>query len=134
DLQHALAVRLDQVAYGLVRFDVDPGGGAALPRHGLDGLDGEVGVDRARAVPDEEGHVVALAGLAGLDDQTDPGARLLPDEVVVHRTGEQQRRDRHAIAGGPPVGQHDDPRAVGDRRGDLGADLRQPVVQGTFAT
>ena len=65
----------------------------------LDGLHGEVRVDRGRAVADEQRDVVHLADVAGLDDQADLGAGLLADQVVVHRRGEQQRRDRREVGG-----------------------------------
>ena len=89
----------------------------ALDRAGadqvLDGLHGEVGVDGGRAVADEQGDVVDLAHVAGLDDQADLGAGLLADQVVVHGGGEQQRRDRREVAAGVAVGEHDEPGAVG---------------------
>ena len=70
--------------------------------------------------------MVDLPDVAGLDQQADPGAGLLADEVVVHRRGQQQRRDRRQVAPGVPVGEDDEPGAVGDRRGHLGEDLLQP--------
>ena len=62
----------------------------AVADHLGDRLEGEVGVHRGRPVADEEGEVVHLAGIPALDDEADPGALLLPHEVVVHRRGEQQ--------------------------------------------
>ena len=122
-LQHALAQRLDEV------LDRDLGVGldvVALAREVLDGLHREVGVDRRGAVPDQQGHVVDLAHVAGLDEQADLGAGLLAHQVVVHGRGEQQRRDRRQVGGGVPVREHDDARAIGDRGADLGADLVDP--------
>ena len=87
------------------------------------GLHREVGVDRGGAVPDEQGDVVDLADVAGLDEQADLGAGLLADEVVVHGGGEQQRRDRREVAVGVAVGEHDEARALGDGRRHLGEDL-----------
>jgi hypothetical protein len=49
----------------------------------LDRLEREVGVDGRGAVADQQRDVVDLTGVAGLDDQTDAGAGLLADEVVV---------------------------------------------------
>jgi hypothetical protein len=95
----------------------------------LDALEGQVGVDRRGAVADEQRHVVHLAGVTGLDDQADPGAGLLPDEVVVHRRGEQQRRDGRHVLGRVAVGQHDEPGAGGDRGRHLAADPVQRVAQ-----
>ena len=69
--------------------------------------------------------MVHLAGVAGFDDQTDVGAGALPHQVVVHGADGEQRRDRGHLLVGFAVGQHDDPRAVGDRR----RHLRAHVVQ-----
>ena len=73
------------------------------PRCGqvLDGGHGQVRVDRGRAVADQQRDVVHLAGVAGLDDQPDPGAGALAHQVVVHGAGEQQRRDRRVVASTP---------------------------------
>ena len=51
----------------------------------VDRLEGEVRVDRGRAVADEQAEVVGLARLAGLQEQADAAARPGPDEVVVDR-------------------------------------------------
>jgi len=59
-----------------------------------DRLDGQVGVDRGGSVPDEQGHVMALAHVPRLDQETGTGPRLLPDQVVMHRPGEDKRRNR----------------------------------------
>jgi hypothetical protein len=87
DLQQALAERLDEVGPGLA-------GGHPLENAGpgqvLDRLDGQVGTDARGAVPDQQRDVVALAGIARGHDQPDPGPGPLPDQVVVHRAGEQQ--------------------------------------------
>ena len=82
DLEDALAERLDQVLDRELRVDVDE---VAVAGEVLDGLHGEVGVDRGGAVPDQQRDVVDLAHVAGLDDQPDLGAGLLADQVVVHR-------------------------------------------------
>jgi hypothetical protein len=61
-----------------------------VPSKVLHRLDGQVGVDRRRAVADQQRHVMHLAHVAGLDDQADVGAGLLPDQVMMHRRSEQQ--------------------------------------------
>ena len=106
----------------LIRFSTAFSGSVldvvALAGEVLDRLHREVGVDRGRAVADEQGDVVHLADVAGLDQQPDLGAGLLADQVVVDRAGEQQRRDRRQLGGGVPVGEHDDrgrrPAIAGD--------------------
>jgi hypothetical protein len=78
----------------------------------LGGLHREVGVDRGGAVADEQRDVVHLAHVAGLDDEADLRAGLLADQVVVHRRGEQQRRDRREVLLESPVGQDDEARTA----------------------
>ena len=94
----------------------------ALGDHVLDRVEGQIGVDRRGAEAEQEGEVVHLAGLAGLDHQADLGAGLLADQVVVHRGCGQQHGDRGQVLVGEPVRQDDDVGALGDRFGHLGAD------------
>ena len=122
-LEDALAQGLDEVGDRLLR--VDPGDGAGADEV-LDGLHRQVGVDRGGAEADEQRDVVDLADVAGLHEETDPGAGLLADQVVVHRGGEQQRRDRGEVATGVTVGEHDEPGAPADRLGHLDEDLLEP--------
>ena len=74
-------------------------GDHALVDQVLDRLEGEVRVDGAGAVAEQQRHVVHLAGVAALDDEADLRAGLLADQVVVHGGGEQQRRDRGQLVG-----------------------------------
>ena len=62
----------------------------AVADHAVDRLEGDVGVDRAAAVADEQREMVHLAGLAGLEDQADAGAQALADQVVVQAGDRQQ--------------------------------------------
>ena len=84
-LEHPLAQRLDEVLDRLLRLHLHQAAG----RQVLDRLHREVGVDRRGAVADEQRDVVHLADVAGLDDQADLGAGLLPDQVVVHGSRQQ---------------------------------------------
>ena len=102
----------------------------AGPHEVLDGLHGEVGVDGGGTEADEQGHVVDLAHVAGLDEQAHLGAGLLADEVVVDGSREQQRRDRREVAAGVAVGEHDEAGSVGDRLRHLGEDLLEAVAHG----
>ena len=110
-LQHALAERLDQVADGFLGGHV-AGQEGAVPYEVLDGLHREVRVDGGGAVADEQRHMVHLAYVARLDQQTDPGALLGADQVVVDRGGQQQGRDRCVLGVGVPVGEDDQPGAA----------------------
>ena len=87
--------------------------------HVLDRVEGQVRVDGSGAVPEQQGEVVHLPRLAGLDDEADLGPRLLTDHVVVDRRGGEEHRDRRQILVRQPVRQHDDVDAVLDRLGHL---------------
>ena len=71
DLQDALAEGVDQVADGLLGLDAGQEGAGA--DQVLDGLHRQVRVDGGGAVADEQGDVVDLADVAGLDQQARPG-------------------------------------------------------------
>ena len=125
-LAHALAERLDQVRGGRGRVDA---GDVAAGGEVLDGGHGQVRVHRGGPVAQQQRDVVHLAGVAGLGDEPDAGARALLDQVLVHRADQQQRRDRRVVRVDAAAGQHDEPRAVLDRRRDLLGDLREPPEQ-----
>ena len=127
-LEHALAAGLDVAAHRLARLD-GPEAVEVLGDQVLDRLEGEVGVDRAGAVADQQRHVVHLAGVAALDDQPDHRPLLGAHEVVVHGRGEQQRRDRRLDGVRVAVGQHDHARPGFDLRRHLGADRGQRPFQ-----
>ena len=128
-LQHALAERLD-----VVRARPSPGStpvSAPCADQVLDRLEGQVRVDRGGAVAEQQRDVVHLAAVAGLDDQRRPGcgSSRAPGGGARRRSAAATGSARSfcvAVA----VGQHDDPRAVRDRLGDLGrADLDRPSRQ-----
>ena len=73
-LEDALAGGLDVVPDGVVEATVELTAGG----HRLEGLEGHVRVDGRGAVPDEQRHVVHLAGVARLDDESRPGCGCSP--------------------------------------------------------
>ena len=78
-------------------------------------LEGEIGIDRLRAVAGEAGEMMHLARLAGFDHEADRGAQALADQVMMHGRAGEQRRDRNALGAGLAVGQDDDVDAVAHR-------------------
>ena len=71
-----------------------------------------------------------LARLAGLDDEADGGAQPLADQMMMHRGGREQRRNRNAVRADHAVGQNDDVVAAADRL--LGA-FAKPLERGAHA-
>src|SRR5690606_17069837 len=126
DLDDALAERLDVVADRLLRADAGQHAGGDEV---LDRLEREVRVDRGGAVSEQDGDVVHLAAVARLDYERHLGAGLLPDQVLVHDGGEQERRDRRELGGGVAVGEHENAYAVLNGLGHAATDLDQPVAQ-----
>ncbi len=88
-LEDALAARLDVVAHRLDRVHVAQAV-HVLADEVLDGFEGEVRVDRTRAEPDQERHVVHFAGVTGFDDQPGHRALLGAHEVMMDRRGEEE--------------------------------------------
>ncbi len=121
DLHHALANRLDVVAVG-GEF-VEP---VALLVHVIgQGIEREIWVHGFRAITREEAEIMHPAGFAGLHDEPHVGPQPLADQVVMHRAGRQQGRDRHMMRIQAAVGQNDDVVIlVADHALGLGADSR----------
>jgi hypothetical protein len=129
DLEDAAAQALDVVLDRLGGFEVDH----ALRAQFLDRVEGDVGVDRGRAVAEQDGGVVDAAAVAGLDDERDLGAGLLAHQVLVDGGGQQERRDRREVGGRVAVGEHEDAHAVLDGLRDVAADLDQAVLEAAGA-
>ena len=104
DLEEALADRLQIVLLHVVGAEREPCLGADL----LQRREGEIGVDRLRAVAGEHTEIMHLTGVAGLDDNAGAGAQPLADQMVVHRRGREQRRDRRALRRHRAVGKDED--------------------------
>ena len=112
-LQHALATGLDEVLHGLAR--VHPAEPVEIfADHVLDRFEREIRVDRSRAEPDEEGHVMHLASVTTLHDQSSLRALLLADQMMMHGGGQQQRRNGCEYVVAVAVAEHDDARTVGN--------------------
>jgi hypothetical protein len=78
--------------------------------------------------------VVDLAHIACFDYQPDLGPGLLPDQMVMDRGGEEQRRDGSPGRVGVAVREHHDASAIGNRHRHLETDLVQPLGQLGAAT
>ena len=118
DLQNALAERLQVILLDLLGRQRQTVLGADL----LEGREGEIRVDRLGAIAGQHAEMMHLARLAGLDDDAGLGAQPLPDQVVVHRRGREQGRDRHPLGRHGAVGQDQDVVPGFDRCGRLGAE------------
>src|SRR5690606_9132689 len=131
DLQDALAVGLDGVAHRGSGVEAADDAAFGEVAHGGQG---EVGVDGGGSVAEQQRHVVAFAGVAGLGDQADLVAGLLPDQVVVDGAGEHERGHGGAAGAGAAVAEHQDAGAVGDGAVGFGADLGEaPGERGAAA-
>ncbi len=96
-LAQALAHRLGEVLDVLLGFL-----GIAVGEIG-ERVQRQVGMHGFRAVAAQQRKVMHLARRAGLDHQTGAGAQALLDQVLMHRRGGEQRRDRHVIGIDAPI-------------------------------
>jgi len=85
----------------------------------VDRLEGQVRIDRAGAVADEQGEVVDFARLARLEDEAYLRPRPGANEMVVDRGNGEQRRDRRLGLVMAAVRQDDDVVAFLDRLAGL---------------
>ena len=118
-LEDAFVDRLDVALDDLVFVEL----AREIILHRLQRLEGEIGVDRLRAVAGQAAEVMDFAGFAGFDDEPDRGAQTLADEVVMHRRAGEQRRHRNVVRPGTAIRQDDDVDAFA--HGGLGADAER---------
>ena len=78
-------------------------------------LEGQVRVDRLRAVPGEQRELMHLACRTRLHDQPGAGAQTLAHQVLMYRRGGEQRRNRHQLRRNLAVGDDQDVIAELDR-------------------
>ncbi len=86
-----------------------------LTDHVVERLEGEVRVDDARAVAEEQRAVMDFARVARLEDQRAARPRPFADQVMVDARRRQQARDRRVIAIDAAVRQDEDVVAGGQR-------------------
>ena len=131
DLQQALVDGLDVVIERL--FGSDAVGQLAAQAHVLEGLDGEIGIDGAGSVADEQRIVHDLARLAGFDDERDLGAGLLADQVVVNRGEREQARDGRVVFVDAAIGNDDQGVAGFDGERRAAAEAVERALEAFFA-
>ena len=64
-----------------------------VAHHGVERLEGEIGIDRLGAVAGEQAEMMHLARLAGLDHEARLGAQAVADQMMMHGRHREQRRD-----------------------------------------
>ena len=79
DLQDAFVQRLHIVVGGLLHREA-----AQIVQTVGDGFEGQIGVDRLRAIAREHAHMVHFARLTRLDHQAGFGAQALADQMMVY--------------------------------------------------
>ena len=118
-----MSVGLEIVLDGLLEAEILGDEGPLLDEL-RDRLEGEVGIDRAGAVADQQREVRDLARLTGLDHDAAAGARALADQMVVNRARREQHRQRSQLGRHVAIAEHEQVRARRHRLGGLAA---QPV-------
>ena len=89
--------------------------------------------DGVHAVADEEGEVLDLAGLTGLDDEAHARPEAPADQVVVQARGRQEHRHGRTVAAHVLIGEDEERRAFPDGRLGLREKAVERRSQGAFA-
>ena len=129
DFEQSLLHGVDVVARRRDGIHAD-GPGAGERRHGLKG---KIGVDRRRAVTQQQCEMHHLAYLAGLDDDPGLGPQVVLDQRPVDRGAGQQARDRRLTRGQFPVREDQDALAARGRLHGAGGQSFESLTQGMFA-
>ena len=93
DFENALVDGLDVVVDRLPMIDAMQ---HVLPDHVVERFEGEIGIDRRRAVTDQQTVMMNFARFAGFDDSVALRARAFANQVVMHSGRGEQARDRRA--------------------------------------
>ncbi len=131
DLKQALVHGLPVVLEHLVEAVV--GGEISAGVEIFQRFDGQIGIDGAGAVADEQPEVHDLARLAGFRDQRHLIARLLPNQVMVHGGERQQARDRRVVLVHAAIGKNQDGVTRLDGQRGLAAQLFESLLHFTAA-
>ena len=129
-LEQPFAEGLDDVV--LCRRPVEVGNDAT-DGHLHGGVEEQVRVDGLSAVPDEQGQMGHLPRLAALHDQAHAGPGALAEEVVMHRCGRQERRDRRVAGVSAAIAEDQDSAARGNGLGCQPADAVETIVEAVDA-
>ena len=83
------------------------------------GFQREVGVDRVRAVTDEQAVVMHFARLTGFENDANAGAFEPRHQMMVYRAAGDERAERHSLCADVAIGQDDEGETVPDSLGGL---------------
>ena len=104
DLQNALINRLDKALHHLIGIHLL----GKFWAHGVQRLEGQIGVDGLRAIASETAEVMHLTRIAGFNNQAHRGTQTFADQVMMHSRRAEQGRDRNTIRAHHAVRQDDD--------------------------
>ncbi len=114
-------------------FESEAFGQVAAHGHVFEGFDGEVRIDGAGAIADQQGEVHDFARLAGFDDERDLGAGFFADQVVVHGGQGEQAGNGRVVFVDAAVGK-DQQRVAGlDGEGGAAAESIEGAFKASFA-
>ena len=108
-------------------------GQQAAPLQIVQRFDGQVRIDRARAVSDQQRKMHHLARLAAFDDERNLGAGLLAHQAVVHRGHRQQAGNRRVCRVDAAIGKNQQRIAGVHGVRSARAQVVERVLQASFA-
>ncbi len=130
DFEQSFVDGLDVLIDGL--FEGDAFGQIAAHCEIFERLDGQVRVDGAGAVADQQREVHHFARLAGFDDERDLRARTFADQMIMHGGQGQQAGDGRVLRIDAAVGKDEDRVAVLNGRAKRGGRGRRARARGRY--
>ncbi len=104
-------LRQDFAQAGLGRT-AEPGARVVLRDLRVHRLEGQPGMHGLGAVADEGREVVHVPGVSRFGDEPEARAQPVLEQVLVHRSYDQDHRERGALGAGSPIAENHDPGAL----------------------
>jgi hypothetical protein len=83
-------------------------GEQALADHIVEGFEGQIWIDGAATVADQDGEMLNLPGFTGFEDEADAGSGAFANEVMVEAGDGQERRDGGMVMIDAAIGKDED--------------------------
>ena len=129
-LEDAFFIGLDEVVDRILRL-----GTVQLAAFGqiTNGFQGQVGIDAASAVTDQQAAMLNFSRLSRFYDQANPGPRAGAGQMMVNRAGGQQAGNGSVVGVHAAVGQNDEVLALGNGlRRSVAQVVQSPVHRSRF--
>ena len=105
----------------------------ALADHVVERFEGEIRIDRAAAVADQQREMMHFARFAGFEHESNARPRAFANQMMMQAGNRQQRRNRRIVFIDAAIRQNQNVDAVFDRLAGLGAKFVHRFFETRFA-